>query len=431
MIKNRIFQFCACLALAGVTACDDFLQVENPNVVDAETVDPNADAPTFAQSAQQDFVQAFSGNNTGGNAIAYVAWFTGEALVSETFPTRNDFGRRQVPDLGNGDLNGYWFNMTRAIATGEKSIELLSAASDAESNPFLARASLFAGFAILQIGLDFCEGVIAGGPLKTSAQMVDEAILRFTRAIEVGTRAAARQSGAARTETQSLVSAALVGRARAYLQKGDKPRALADANGVPAGFVFNIAHVDDVSNRARLSNGVWAFTFARGSISPATAFRELNDPRVPVSPPRSGFNPQDGETTPFYTQNKYSSYAAPVRIASRIEADYIAAEAQGTAAMRTLIAARRAANNQPAYTGATTDDAILTEFFNQSAREFYLEAKRLGDFRRMEAQGKAAVISYMPVPGARYHKNNFAPIGGDKCFPLPQTERTTNPNLKS
>ena len=430
MTKNRILTFCGILALASLTACEGFLEVENPNVVDANTVDPNADAPTFALSAQQDFVQAFSGGNTGGNAIAYVSWFTGEALVSETFPTRNDFGRRQVPDLGNGDLNGYWFSLTRAIATGEKSIKLLSDASDADSNPHMARAALFSGFSILQLALDFCEGVIDAGPLKTPNQLLDEAILRFSQAIEVGNKAAARQTSAARAESQSFVSAALVGRARAYLQKGDKARAAADADAVPPDFVYNLSHVDDVSNRGRLSNGVWAFTLARGSISPAPAFRDLNDPRVQVSPPRSGFNPQDGETMPFYTQIKYANYAAPVRLASKIEADYIAAEARGTAAMRALITARRAANNQPVYTGATTDDAILTEFMNQRAREFYLEAKRLGDFRRMDGQGKASAVNYMPVPGAKYHKSNFAPIGADKCFPLPQTERTTNPNLK-
>ena len=50
--------------------------------------------------------------------------------------------------------------------------------------------------------------------------------------------------------------------------------------------------------------------------------------------------------------------------------------------MLNLVAARRAANGQPSYSGPTDDSSVLTEFEEQRGREFYLEGKRLGDFRR-------------------------------------------------
>jgi len=41
----------AALVFAATACSDKFLQVENPNVIDATTVDPNAAAATLANSA--------------------------------------------------------------------------------------------------------------------------------------------------------------------------------------------------------------------------------------------------------------------------------------------------------------------------------------------------------------------------------------------
>ena len=107
-----------------------------------------------------------------------------------------------------------------------------------------------------------------------------------------------------------------------------------------------------------------------------------------------------------------------------MEADYIKAEAGGTATQLAQVAARRAANGQPAYGGATDSNSVLTEFFTQRGFDFYLEGKRLGDFRRHPAN-----IIGMPVPGSAYWKAGFAPIGNNTCYPLPITETDNNPNF--
>jgi hypothetical protein len=141
------------------------------------------------------------------------------------------------------------------------------------------------------------------------------------------------------------------------------------------------------------------------------------------------FAPQDAayasdRGVPYAIQQKFPDYNIPVRLASKLEADYITAEAQGTAAQLTLIDARRAANSQPAYAGATDSSSVLTEFFTQKGLDFYLEGKRLGDFRRHPAN-----IIGVPVPGATYWKPGFAPVGDNTCYPLPVTEIDNNPNL--
>ena len=55
----------------GLSGCDDFLTVPNPNAVNAGEIDPVSDARALALSTQQDFKQAW------GDFIVEGGWFTG------------------------------------------------------------------------------------------------------------------------------------------------------------------------------------------------------------------------------------------------------------------------------------------------------------------------------------------------------------------
>jgi hypothetical protein len=415
---QSIFATGLCVAAAVLMAsCDDFLRVENPNLIDAGTLDPKGDAATFSLSARQNFATAY------GSLITYSAWFVGEALSAETFPAANEFGRRDV-STQNGALNGdLWQPLSIARTSADKVLEVLAGTKEESASIDLARAALFSGYSFLFMAEHFCQGVTNGGPPLTTGMMLDSAVARFTRAHQVGRAAAQASTGAVRAEAAQTAEAALVGRARAHLQAGRKVQAAGDADRVPTGFVFSLLYADDPSNRARLGNRLWHLTFARGAIAVAPAFRKLNDPRVPVSPPQPDLRPFDG-ITPFWTQAKYTGYGTPIRLASKIEADYIAAEARGTAAMVALIQARRAANQQPAYTGPTDEGSVRTEFMEQRAREFFLEGKALGDFRR-----NPDAVRYVPRTGAPYHKPGYEPIRNQVCYPLPKKETANNPNF--
>jgi len=405
--------------------CTDWLTVDNPSVINNDALDPIADAPVLAKSAQQNFASAY------GHLIVYSSWFVGETDVSETFPTRNEFGRRNIT-IQNGSLDtDVWSLLSQTVKPAYLVLGVTLPNPGANIN--YARANLFLGYSYLFMAEQFCRGTVLAGPELTTLAMLDSAVAHFTRAASRATRA-----GGADT---MLAHAARVGLARAHLQAGRGPEAIAAANTVPAGFNFNLNYVDDLAQRFRLANRMWFYVRDRGSIAVAPIWRigpqlpptsvQASEPRVPwrVTASKGDFAPQDAayasdRGVAYAIQQKYPDYNVPVRLASKLEADYITAEVQGTAAQLTLIDARRAANGQAAYGGATDSNSVLTEFFTQRGFDFYLEGKRLGDFRRHPAN-----IIGVPVPGSTYWKPGFAPVGSDVCFPLPITETDNNPNL--
>ena len=410
-IRRAVTRTIAGAALLTVSAAcsEKFVNVTNPNVIDAATVDPTSGATILALSAQQNYVAAL------GLLAVYGGWFTEEGNVSDTFPTRNEFGFRLISDL-NGSLNGdVWQPISLAAASAKIVLDL--DLSTPTTNINIARAATFRGFSVLQMATDFCTTSLSSGPELTTAQALDSAIFWFGKGVDVG-KANASADGIA------LANAALVGRARAKLQKGDKAGAAADAAAVPAGFNYDLRMTDDASNRNRLGNRIYTFTFDRTSISVAPWYR-TSDPRVPyLTPAETKLSPQDAVPGGLYQQTKFNSYAAPMRLASKLEADYIVAEAGDATAQLALIARRRTANGRPAYAGATDAASVMAELYNQRAFEFYLEGKRVADFRR----SPASVTSMTPAGGV-YFKPGYANVGADKCYPLPRVERDNNPNM--
>ena len=191
-----------------------------------------------------------------------------------------------------------------------------------------------------------------------------------------------------------------------------------------AGFNYNLVYINDLSNITRLGNYVWHITFNISTLSVAPPFRGLSDPRMVTIPPSANhLRPMDG-VTDMWSVGKYQSYSDPIRLASKMEADYLAAEAQGTAAMLSLIAARRAANGLPPYAGPTDDHSVLVEFLKQRTYEFYVEGKHMGDYRRYPND-----LPFLVPAGTPYRKPNVPAYSDGKCWPIPIEELTNNPNL--
>ena len=401
----------AVLVVAAAGCTNKFLDVTNPNVIDASTVDPAATAATLANTTQQNFASEF------GVTAMFESHFTGETYIIETSSSQNEFGKREV-SVDNGTLAARWTGLTLAAASGKILLDL--ALPNPTTNVNLARGAAFRAYAILYIATDFCSGTLSAGPELTTAQLLDSAIFWFSKAVDVGTA-----NGSA--DGLSLARAALVGRARARLQKGDKAGALADANAVPAGFNFSLTYTDDLTNRARLSNVYWRFTVDRGTVS-VPPYYQTTDPRITfLLPSQHKFVAVDQAAGPFVVQQKYPGYGLPIRLASKLEADYIAAEASNnTAQQLALINQQRLAANQPAYAGATDAASVLYELFNQKAIDFWLEGKRMADWRRQPIAGSR----YVPVAGAAYWRTGFGSVGIQTCYPLPRTETDNNPNFK-
>jgi hypothetical protein len=416
-MRGRRGLLAALVALTpSLTACNlDFFTVENPDVVTADAVDPVADAEVFSRSALQSLAAAFS-----GGYIVYSAWFSNEAWVGDTFPTRNEFGRRLVDDR-NGTHNGdVWSPITQALAQSEEVIELLEGEAGQELN--LARAALTSGYGLVLLGEGFCEGTMRGpggepGPLMTPTELLETAIDRFGDAITWG-------SGATGTEATNIVTAARVGQGRALLQLGRDGEAATAVAGVDPAFAFNLAYVDDAGNRNRLGNGVYFYSDggSRRSLVVPPHYRGMNDPRVTWED--SGSDAQDGVLN-LFSQTKFDSWASPIRLASGLEAEYIVAEASNDAAtIEAFVNTRRAEGGQ-APIATTTDMAVLmTELMDQRSRDFWLEGHRMGDWRR----NPTAVANIIP-PGPNYYKPEVGEVSDQTCLPLPFAERNANPNI--
>ena len=401
--------------LVGCNLQDEILQVNNPNVIDAREIDPERDADLLAGSTVQDFAAAYPWQ------IFYTSYFTGEMLGADIGGSINRAARRDFQGEEGGLVTVFGrLNIARTSAVSL--LDVLDGVPDAEENTTMA--AFVAGYSFVLLAETFCRATVAEGPAITPAALLDSAIVHLTRAVSVG-----RSAGTPAAD--SFANAALVGRARAHLQAGRTTEALADASAVPAGFRFDVTYVSDLADRStedpRVGNLLYDHTYdGDKSLSVAPAFRNLDDARVgAIAPEVHGIPARDG-VTPYWTQTKYTEWDSSIRLASRLLADYIAAEAQGTTAMLDLIQVRRAANDQSAYTGATDAQSVLEEFLWQKSLDFYFEGTRMGDSRRHPSAVRA-----MPQPGAEYHKQPFDPIRDQTCFPLPNSETDNNPNVSS
>jgi hypothetical protein len=391
----------------GLSGCEDFLTVPNPNAVNAGEIDPVSDARALALSTQQDFKQAW------GDFIVEGGWFAGEILSADINAPGNLWATRVVDQT----LSSEFPELARAVALGTRVSEQLEG-TEVATSIHAARAALFTGWSFVAMAEYYCEGVVNGGPALTTAMMLESAVDRFSQAIDIS-------RGLGPGEAQDFVNAGLVGRARANLQLGRTSEASADAGQVEEGFVYNLTFVDDLANRTRLSNRVWDRTFGQSVVSVHPDFRDLNDPRVTVIPPEvNKHNAMDGQTE-IWGPGKYTSYNDPIRLASKLEADYIDAHAQGPAAQFSLVQARREANDQPPYDGPMDDRSVFIEFMDQYSLDFYLEGKRMLYFR-----ADPFVLRGVQPPGTPYHKVGYEPYSATTCWPLPFKEIANNPNFQ-
>lgn len=403
-------------AAYGLAGCDNFFSVSDPDRLEANRIDPVADGEVMARSAFQNLAEAY------GDLAVYTAWWSDEARVGDTFPTRNEFGRRFI-DPNNGTLRDeVWFPLSRAASTGEQAVTAFTGAN-VEGLP-LALAALTSGYSMELMAETFCEGTVSSevgvpGPRMSTQQMLDLAIQRLQMA---------RDASASLTddEGQSINMAATVGLARAYLFAGQKAEAAQTAAAVPADFEFDVTYVDDPSNRDRLGNTVWSFSSSRISLVVPPEYRAIADAGDPrVSYEDQNKLAQDSELE-FYRQGKFPGWGSSIRLASGLEARYIAAEAGGSISDEiALINERRAVGGEEPFSSSDAN-AVLAELMRQKSIDFWLEAKKMGDFRR---NGHA--VPFVPATGSEYYKAGVGDIGDQTCFPVPTRETDNNPNWNS
>ena len=107
----------AALALGAAGCSDKFLEVTNPNVIDAATVDPASSAATLANTTQQNFATEF------GMSAMFESHFTGETYTIDTSSSQNEFGKREV-SVDNATLAARWAGLQLVAASGKILLDL-------------------------------------------------------------------------------------------------------------------------------------------------------------------------------------------------------------------------------------------------------------------------------------------------------------------
>lgn len=424
-IRSALAALLLPLALGG---CDSLLDVDNPQIVQDDDISAEM-VPVLVHGIMARFQRTY------GDLALYTAMFTDELIDGHTYQPHRPWDMR---DLDAGGQTGGRYAVAHALrgdadTLGARIQELLGD-SATRSLP-LARARAYGGYAYTFLGEYFCHSPINARPLAAKAphtpnELLGIGIERFDEAISIA-NAARNADNAASADT--IAALANIGAARAALQRGDGPAAVAHAEAALAldpDFAFwvaystnsggedNVFHSTTTTYDSTVTGSRWA------GVDPA--FAGLDDLRIPHTP-----NPMVLMDTRFfhapYQPSSFSGWESGVnveferdmaiRLASALEARYIIEEVNGPTLE--FLNERRAAGGQPALAALPPDP--LAELRDQRRRDFYLDGHRLGDLRRWGPE------SWTNQPGTPYPGSSTGDVyEADTCIPTSLAERNSN-----
>lgn len=433
------------IMVAPLAACDteEILRVEDPEFASPGSLRNASGLPTLVAGAVGDFQVAYSG--AGGDAfLSVVAAITDEFYASGTFTTRIATDQRDQLPVSSGNTSDAAYNRLqaarRALAEAAAAVAEFGSPTDAR----IAELKSLEGFTYVALGEGFCapipfstaEGGVPsaeGAPLSRD-EVFREAIKRFDAALAVNPN----------------YNLAKIGKGRALLSLGDYNAAAQAVAGVPTTFVYKIEHSANSGRQynpifALQSNGRYSMSDREGGVG--LPYRSANDPRLPWSGPRPGFD----SSVEQYIDLRYPSFDADVPLAGGVEARLIEAEAalnKGQSAAYVAILNNLRANVRqhmiarfdnyaalvPTSGGSNVQATLapltapassaerVSQFFQERAFWLYTTGHRLGDSRRLIRQyGRPANQVF---PSGAYFKGGA--YGADVNFPIPFDEQNNS-----
>jgi starch-binding outer membrane protein, SusD/RagB family len=404
--------FLTILLVIGLAGCDSLLDVSNPASVDAVDLDNPSLAETLFNGALGRFECAYV------NQIIVVSLLSEELINSSNWAPIRPYALRTqdiesttggCPEGRTSNATGAYSVLQQARFLAEDGAARIEAFDDAQvpgKEEMLGWMEGYAGYATILLGEGWCEMAYDGGPLETREASFGRAEALFTSAL-------ARAQAINNAEMRNT---ALVGRARARLNKGDLTGAASDAEQVTEGFVRNAEYAtvsggreNRIANYHNLNRFVTVNWMEYGDLT----IDGEPDSRVPVED--TGGLGQSGNV-PFWEQLKYSGPGSPIPIASWEEAQLIIAEArpdEAAAAINRL----RSAQGLPEYT--PSGEGHIADVLEERRRQLFLEGHRHNDMLRHD----------LPFPTGANHMGEFR--GDLTCLPLPLQERENNQNIAS
>jgi hypothetical protein len=421
-------------ALGTTAACSDFLEAENPGAIEVDDLNDPGYVTLLANAAIGSFQDAQD------DLTYWNGQFTDELVnrgAQNPFIEEGQIDRRELYSDMTYIPAFIYSPMQRARFLAEDAATRLTTilGDSATRDLRVARAQAYAGYGYVYLGEAFCVTPINLGVPKTSQEMFADALTHFTNAIATAEAAKAYQLGltppgtAIATAADSVRYLALVGAARAALDRNEKEQAITYASQVPADFVFSAYYSENTSGQNHRTYN--RLTLGNNATLANTPFEAmLGDPRVPRSTTadaRNGTPLSPSSYSTFDNTAVGAPFAATMsqRFASGLEARYIIPEAQGpTSATLDFVNERRAAGLQGPVTLA--GDELMAELRDQRARDFYLDNHRLGDLRRYKEFYNVDLFPKGPYPGSTTGQVYNEEI---TCWPLPTNEINDNPNI--
>lgn len=405
-------------SLGGLTGCnlDKVLSVDAPSRVLPSDLENPANARVIINGVVADFECAFGSYTLVGGTVGEE--FHDASIASQWWVLdRRSFGPSgSIYSTGTcaGTSGGVYGPLSTARWQADNAIHLLEGWSDQQvpGRPeLLATANAYAGYSYLLLGEAMCSAAVDAGPELTRDQLFALAEDRFTDAIGAATA----------SQTDSIRYLALLGRARARLDRGHGAEAAADAKLIPEGFLWNATFT--ANDRLR-ENQVYVANRRNLLVTVDEPYRSMSfagaaDPRVTLTMETSRKGP-DQETVLYY-ENKYLNAGAPIPLARYAEAQLIIAEVAGGQTAVDIINALHDDVGLPHF--SSTDPAqIQQQIIYERRAEFFLESQHLGDLIRYK-------LPLNPAAGEPYQRQKGGVYGDELCFPLPDVERLNNPNI--
>jgi starch-binding outer membrane protein, SusD/RagB family len=391
--------FAALLLACAVAACStsELLDVTTPDQITPDQAGSAVGAAALRASAIGNFA-AFYGGDYGGSfhGVSITSGMLTDEIESARGGTEHLDSRAQ--NEGVQPLSTTWAFVGQSTTQTVRAIRSLkefavegTATEKATKATQVGHLYALQGFAYVILGENYCSGIpIANAndlapktDILTTAQLYARAQAYFdTAAATLGTT----------TADQPFRNAVAVGRGRVLIDLARYDEAAAAVSAVPTNFSFAVTY-----SATSVTNAVYDWMNATLNYAPADKeggngldFISARDPRVTVirnaagaPTPRAG---QDGAT--HYTQTVFATAAAPIPVATGVEARLIEAEAalqKGDAA--TYIAKMNDARTT--VTGLTPladpGSAVARQnlLFRERAFWFWGTAHRLGDLRRL------------------------------------------------
>lgn len=335
----------------------------------------------------------------------------------------------------DSEVDRHWNALHKARFIAEDAIRRFDEVGSVEPQ-ILAEAHLWAGFANQVLGANMCQAVFDGGPAEPFTRHLEKAESHFATAI---------QTAAAGSD---LRLAATAGRAQVRALQGDWAGVLSDAASIPDDFVFLIVPdgIEIIGDTKTNNEIYWA-----GSANPYSAYSvwqtffdqyylQTGDPRTPWAEnpdvPVANASLSGYGQVPFKFQTKYTSNTDPYRLVSGAEMRLLEAEAlleQGSWQQAMEVINEVRTRNVSETTGAPLEpwmasslNEAWTFLKRERSIELWLEGRRFSDLRRWEDAGTPGELDW---PDFESISPLFSQEERARCFPIPEVERNTNPNI--